>query len=92
MAACDANEMITGPWEGYYIAAYAVPTAIDREEYAPTFKLFTEPPASYFDDAGCVAKERPPIVTNDVARAIFLAMFHARLAIACLARESSSSV
>ena len=72
-----SNEVIKGPVGGYYIAAYACPSDNGRGEYAPYFKLFAAPPESYFEQAGCLLKYRPPIVTNDAARALHLAVLHA---------------
>jgi hypothetical protein len=76
--AFDPNEVVTGPIRGYYVAAYACPSDAEREEYAPYFKLFAMPPESYFEQAGCLLKWRPPILTNDPTRAIFLALAHAQ--------------
>jgi hypothetical protein len=80
--ALATNEVIKGPVGGYYIAAYACPSDSDREEFAPYFKLFATPPESYFEQAGCLMKFRPPIVTNDPARALHLAVLHAEEVIA----------
>jgi hypothetical protein len=34
-------------------------------------------PESYFEQAGCLLKFRPPIMTNDVSRALHLAVLYA---------------
>jgi hypothetical protein len=78
------NEVITGPLRGYYVAAYACPAGGEREQYAPYFKLFAAQPESYFEQQGCILKGRPPLVTNDAQRALFLALVHAEETIAGL--------
>ena len=78
------NEVITGPLGGYYVAAYACPAGGDPEAYAPYFKLFAKQPESYFEQAGCLMKGRPPLLTNSVERALCLALVHAREMIARL--------
>ncbi|MEJ6021084.1 hypothetical protein [Ramlibacter sp. PS4R-6] len=75
------NEIVTGPFRGYYIAAYACPSGGDREEYAPYIKLFDSRPESYFEQIGCVLKARPPLLTNSAERALYLALAHARIMI-----------
>ena len=78
------NEVITGPLRGYYVAAYACPAGAGDEAYAPYFKLFAQRPESYFEQAGCLVKSRPPLLTNSAERALYLALAHAREMIASL--------
>ena len=77
MTPSPTHEMIIGPIRGYYVAAYACPTGDEDEHYAPYFKLFDSRPESYFEQVGCVVKGRPPLMTNDPSRALFLALVHA---------------
>ena len=68
------EEVVAGPFRGYYVAAYACPVDPHGRDYVGYFKVFASRPDSCFDDTVCLLKGTQDEAVADPQEAMRLAV------------------